>query len=61
MQTWLSGKKTYLVAALAILGAIVAYANGNMDLTQAISAIVAAILACTMRAGVMKSAGEPPA
>lgn len=61
MQAWLSGKKTYLVAAAAILAALAAYAAGTMDTVQAVSAVVAAILACTMRAGVTKSAGEPPA
>jgi hypothetical protein len=54
VQAFLSGKKTYLVAVASILAIIIAYANGAMDSTAAIKAIIEAILAITIRAGVSK-------
>ena len=53
-QDWLAGKKTYLVGIMAILGAVVAWVSGEMDLPAMMAAITAAIMAMTMRAGVAK-------
>ncbi len=47
----LKGKKTYVVAALAILGAVGAYLTGDMTLAQAIQAGITALLGATLRAG----------
>jgi hypothetical protein len=52
VQTWLSGKKTYLVAAGAVIAALTAYANGVTDSWQTVMAIGAAIVAATLRHGV---------
>lgn len=55
-RAFLSGKKTYLIALGAIVAAVAAWAQGTLDNTQAVEAIVAALLALTMRAGVEKTA-----
>jgi len=46
------GKKTYIVAALAVLGAIGAYLTGDATMAEAIQLAVTAILGATIRAGV---------
>ena len=51
----LQGYKTYIVAGLAILGAIAGYFTGDLDLAGALQTGVAAIGAMTMRAGIEKS------
>lgn len=48
----LSGKKTYILAALSILGAIAGYLTGDMQLDKAIDLIVTAGLAATVRNGI---------
>ena len=53
---WLKGKKTYFVAALAILTAVVAYINGGIDVKQLVEAIFAALGGITLRAAVAKGA-----
>jgi hypothetical protein len=52
MRTWLQGKKTYIVGVGAIVAAVVAFTQGTIDGTQAVEAIVGAILAMTIRAGI---------
>jgi hypothetical protein len=52
VRSWLSGKKTYLVAASAIVAAVIAYADGATDTWQTVTAIFGALLACTIRNGV---------
>jgi len=54
MTTWLKGRKCYLVCAVAILSAVLAYLSDAMTGTQMIEAIFAAITAATIRAGVAK-------
>ena len=51
----LSGKKTYLVAAVAIIGSVVAWLDGSIDMPTLAQSITAAILAATIRAGITKS------
>ena len=58
IKDFLSGKKTYITAVIAILGAIVAWTSGDIKIAEAIKLIIAAITAMTMRAAVTKSA--PP-
>jgi VIT1/CCC1 family predicted Fe2+/Mn2+ transporter len=48
----LAGYKTYVVAGLAILGAAAAYFMGEADMRTTIEAVVAAVLAMTIRHGV---------
>lgn len=45
----LKGKKTYIVALLAVLGAVGAYLVGDMDAANAIQTALTAILAATVR------------
>lgn len=52
---WLKGKKTYIVGISAIVAALASYATGNIESSEMIKLIVAAILAMTMRAGITKS------
>ena len=56
LRNILSGGKTYLVCVGAIIAALIAYANGTMDIGQMIQAIWTAIAGITLRAGIAKSA-----
>ena len=51
----LSGGKTYLVCAGAIITAIVAFVNGTIDVVQLVQAIFTAVAGMTIRAGVGKN------
>jgi len=55
IKAFLSGKKTYLISISAIIGILVAYSNGTLEIVEAIKAIIEAILAMTIRAGVSGS------
>lgn len=48
---WLQGKKTYLIAASAILTAVIAYLNKSISLTELVAAIYAAIAGMSLKAG----------
>ena len=50
----LSGYKTYITAAVAVIGALGAWASGDATAFQAASAAVNALLAAFIRAGVAK-------
>jgi hypothetical protein len=58
LLSFLSGKKTYIVAAGAILTALGAYLNSSISLTELIQAAFAALGASTLRAAISK--GEKP-
>lgn len=45
----LSGKKTYVTSALAILTTVGAYLTGTMDMQTSVAAIFAAVYAATFR------------
>ena len=47
----LKGKKTYIVGALGIIGAIASYLVGDMTAPQAAQAALTAVLAMTLRNG----------
>lgn len=51
-----SGYKTYITAALAVLGAVGAYLAGDSSLIDAAQIAVTAILAAFIRSGVAKNA-----
>ena len=55
---WLQGKKTYFVAASAILTALIAYLNNSLSLTELIFAVYGALTATTIKAG--QARGVPP-
>ena len=52
IRDFFRGKKTYLVALAAIAAAILGWSQSEMELPELAQAIVAAILAITLRAGV---------
>jgi hypothetical protein len=49
------GYKTYIVGALAVLGALGGYLDGDMTLVAALNIAVPAILAMTVRHGISTS------
>lgn len=51
----LSGYKTYITAAVAIIGAIGGYLAGDVSLVDAVQLIVPALLGAFVRAGVAAS------
>jgi len=55
VQGFLKGKKTYLVALAAIVGVAIAWSQQDISNMDAIKAVVEAILACTIRAGIAKA------
>jgi hypothetical protein len=46
------GKKTYITAALAVIGAVAAYLTGDLNIADASQVILTAILGATIRHGV---------
>lgn len=48
----LSGKKTYIVAVLAVLGAIAGYLTGDVQLNDALQLVITAVLGATVRNGI---------
>jgi len=54
VRNWLKNKKTYLVGVAAILGAVVGFAEGEIELPALAAAITAAVIAMCMRAAVAK-------
>ncbi len=60
IQTWLSGKKTYLTAAIGVLGALAAFGDHQIDFTALVAAIWAAAQTCFIRAGVQKAIAQAP-
>lgn len=55
MQGSLSGYKTYIVAGLAIIGAVAGYLDGDFGKVAAGQAILTAVLGITLRAGISKA------
>lgn len=54
----LKGKKTYVVAAIAVLSAIGAYLTGDSTAMEAIQLAVTAILGATLRVGIASSIAD---
>lgn len=48
----LAGKKTYIVAVMAILGAVSAHLTGDLAMNDMIQLIVTAVLGATVRNGI---------
>lgn len=57
MRGSLSGYKTYLVAALAVAGALIGWLTGDLTNWQAVQAVGGAVFAATLRDGI-KAAAE---
>lgn len=54
----LAGKKTYVTAALTVLGAVAAYLLGEATLFETFQAVSTAALGTTIRAGIKKGTGS---
>lgn len=52
VRDFLKGKKTYITAAIGLLGALAAFGDGQIDLTGLIAAAWAATQTCFIRAGI---------
>jgi len=52
----LNGYKTYITGALAILGAVGGYLDGDLTLVAALNIAVPAMLALTLRHGISNQA-----
>lgn len=52
LREFLKGKKTYLTAAIGLLGAVIAWADGDINAVALAGAIWAAVQTCFIRAGV---------
>ena len=55
LREFLKGKKTYITAAIGLLGAVVAWADGQIDGVALLAAIWAAAQACFIRAGIERA------
>ena len=52
IREFLKGKKAYITAAIGLLGAIVAWADGDIDGIALLAALWAAAQVCFIRAGI---------
>ena len=57
-REWLKGKKAYIMAAIGLVGAVVAWADGQIDTMGLLAAVWAAAQAVFIRAGVTNEVGE---
>jgi hypothetical protein len=55
LKAGLAGYKTYLIAAAAVIGVAISWAEGNTETAEAVKLITAALLAMTVRAGIAKA------
>jgi hypothetical protein len=58
IREFLKGKKTYVTAAIGLLGAVIAWADGTINGTALIAAVWAAAQSCFIRAGVANEAAK---
>ena len=54
IRNWLKGKKSYIMAVIGVLGAVVAWGDGQIDLMALLASIWAAGTTVFLRAGVAK-------
>jgi hypothetical protein len=52
VREFLKGKKVYITAAIGLLGAVVAWADGQIDTVALLAAVWATAQACFIRAGI---------
>jgi hypothetical protein len=55
---FLKGKKAYITAAIGLPGAVVAWADGQIDTLALLAAVWAAAQACFIRAGIANEIGR---
>ena len=58
IRTWLKGKKTYITATIGLLGAVAAWADGQIDTLSLVAAVWVAIEAVFLRVAI--EASGPP-
>ena len=58
VREFLKGKKAYITAAIGLLGAVVAWADGQIDTVALLGAAWAAAQAVFIRAGVANEAAK---
>jgi len=58
VREFLKGKKAYIMAAIGLLGAVAAWADGQIDGVAMLAAIWAAAQACFIRAGIANEVGK---
>ena len=51
-REWLKGKKAYITAAIGLLGAVAAWADGQIGGVALLAALWAAAQTCFIRAGI---------
>jgi hypothetical protein len=52
IREFLKGKKAYITAAIGLAGAVIAWADGDINGTSLLAAVWAAAQACFIRAGI---------
>lgn len=60
IREFLKGKKTYITAAIGLLGAVAAWADGQIGGTALFAAVWAAAQTCFIRAGIDSAAADAP-
>ena len=58
VREFLKGKKAYITAAIGLLGAVAAWADGQIDGVALLAAIWAAAQACFIRAGISNAIAD---
>ena len=58
MIEYLKGKKTYVVAAVAVVTAVGAYLTGEADLATMVETCFGAVMAMTIRSGIKTEANK---
>ncbi|MCL2640590.1 MAG: hypothetical protein FWD53_07090 [Phycisphaerales bacterium] len=58
IREFLRGRRTYVTAAIGLLGAILAWADGQIEMMGLLAAIWAAAQACFIRAGISNEAAK---
>ena len=55
IREWLKGKKAYLTIVVGVVGAVIAWADGSIDLMGLLTAVWAAASVAFIRAGIAKT------
>jgi hypothetical protein len=58
VREFLKGKKTYITAVIGLLGALVAWADGQIDTVALLAAVWAAAQAVFIRAGISSAVAK---
>ena len=60
LREWLKGKKTYIMAAIGLASAVLAWAEGQISGTALLASLWAAAQSCFIRAGVANEVQKTP-